>query len=679
MFSPQAISVKDPIIEVTSKVAFPVVKGGSYYSYRTYNTNDQSITNTTFSVPPPNPGTFISRRIWLYTQNSLTFQNNQPANPTFYFQPGFSALRQWPILSMMQTLEIVINGCSLTLPVSDIIKPISNYKYDKFKLLFRDLGGSYQMNDTYADYWSGGVNLNLFSGNPLLGPNHESYSWNGAGSRFSYNSPSYVNAYSTVGAVASVNFTDYSPLFLSPLIFDAPDDDDGFIGIQSLDINITWRSDTSRMWSNAGNMLNVGATTVINMANGGQPAWAFTSPAQLYFDYVTPPVGYQIPRSIQYNYNEIYIYSSTAAYTGGISVNNNTFEATSQSVQLNSIPRYLLIYVISEATDSAEIMYNPDTYGEITKLNVNWNNINNLFTSASQMQLYQICRKNGLNKSFEEATCKLVQVAFSAGGTGLPGFQMWYAGAPLCIEFGTNIGLNPGECPGAIGVYNLQISVEGVWRNSRQAVNGAPIANGRVTNLRLKFITITPGIFTIYDNAASKRKGVLNASQVVSAPTSSNLTYEDSRQNDFLKGGKFLKKLKKGVKKAAKFGKKALKTAAPIIETAADIAGVPEVSQGVALASDIAGVGRMGSIFTRAQKMQAKEAAKKASSAVKNAVEKAAKSAAAGMIRKMKARGTAVGGRRKKAAGRPKSKTMKARGTAVGGRRKKAAGRKKKR
>ena len=127
----------------------------------------------------------------------------------------------------------------------------------------------------------------------------------------------------------------------------------------------------------------------------------------------------------------------------------------------------------------------------LENLKISWNNSNALLADATKEQLFQMCSKNGLNdqyvtwNGFPTINSSIINNSTSRARTALiPGI-----GSVACIEFGTDIGLNPGEAPGSIGTYNLQVTM-----GFKNLTGGSFVAG----ELEMVLITSIPGVFTIF-------------------------------------------------------------------------------------------------------------------------------------------------------------------------------------
>ena len=521
MFAPHQVKIIDPLIDFSQKCSFPILHGGLETTERTFPTNSFSQTSCQFSVPPPSPATFVSRRFMIRMPVTVVVTNQgSPIDyPLAAFQSGCAAFRQYPLSSAMETLEVSINGQSTTMNLADIIKPLLLYHNNERNLSDREMSTSPGMRDqsqSYSDF--AGENNDFSNRNPLANFGDANDYGRLARGAFPMDVTNGLDA--TTGYNNSTIVSEIcEELFLSPLIFGGARSE-AFIGINKIEINITWSTQIAdRMWSSA--KLDGQGTQTVSIQLG---------PPSMMFRYITPPDGFSIPRYIQYSYNEFNRYTSSQA---PMNPDANT-TLTSNNIQINAIPRYIWIY--GRRKNSAAFNFNkPDSYLSITNVSVDWNNSNSLLSSATQQQLYDICRRNGVNLSWNEWSGQKLISSSDIGGTG----YIAGIGSVLCLEFGTDIGLKNGETAGQIGTYNLQVKI-GV--TSRYPVQ---------EEIEMYIVTSIPGVFTIFDMSASKRIGVVGRAVGSSVP---GLTYETMKK-DLMSGGF---KLKKTLRSIGRIGRRLL-------------------------------------------------------------------------------------------------------------------------
>ena len=533
IFTPKFVRVYDPILDNQPKKVFPILKGGVETTERVYSSTSFSSTSVSFNVIPPNQTTFVSRRFLLKCQLTIFLAGtNLGTNIQGTFQPGRNSLRQFPLHSVMKTIDLSINGQSTTLNMNDFIKPLLLYHNNQRDLNEREMSlspGLRDKNQVMGALFQTQINpMAKFGNGDVCGCNPRG---------------AFPLSISNANKQSTLVVELVEELLISPLLFGGVEDQ-GFIGIQKIDINITWDSGklqrvftSESSWS-----ANTDASVTIDEAN---TVVTFSKAPELLFRYVTPPIDMPIPRYIQYSYNQIQRYpkdlEKTADYSGGNSYpapgSVTSKLAVSDNIQLNAIPRFLYIYI--RRNNSERGMFNTDSYFEITQLQVNWNNSNALLANASQQQLYDISRKNGCDLPWLEWSAQPSHNIDSNGAAPNNTIKYWCGlGSVMCLEFGTDIGLREDEAPGLIGTYNLQVTVNYKNRNA----TAAPFTP------TLYLVTVIPGIFTIYDNSASKRIGVFSRDDVLRSRPDSQLDYYDLQKN-LMSGGLSFKKFKRWYKK----------------------------------------------------------------------------------------------------------------------------------
>lgn len=569
MFEPKYIRIDDPLIEIQSRHLFTILKGGPQTTDREFYSTSYSQSSTVFSVPPPNPTTFVSRRFLLKVPVRITITNaaNVQQNP---WVEGAMALRSHPIASIMRTLEVTLNGASTTLQVNDVIKPLLLFHNNERDLGNREMSMAPALRDQSQEYdmlWG-------YVRNPLgsfgdAGPDKIA----GRGG-FAVKNYSYAIVNNT--GVLTIDYDLVEELLISPLLFGGVRDQ-AFIGLQKVDVAITWDDNLEKVFSvNTANMWP-GTTFSVDIAPGKLVGEGISQPSMM-FRYVTPPLTLEIPRSIQYSYNEIRRYIKDISSTAAAYPAHEYTVIHTDNIQLNAIPRFLYIYArpsnayLSNSTNNVRnSLTSPDAYFAIRNLTVNWNNQNALLSNANRERLYDISRKNGIDCSWTEFAGSDTLVGLG-GNNGPPGVVRGI-GSVICLEFGTDVGLREDECPGLIGTYNLQLTLEA--KNLRNVQFGGG-------DWSLYMITITPGIFTIYDNAANKRIGVVNREEAFAAVKLAGYDYY-SLQKNLMSGGfkfrplKWLRKAASVVKKAAPWAKTIAPQYSPLIDAAVTAANlIPE-------------------------------------------------------------------------------------------------------
>lgn len=507
------VKVIDPILDIDDNKIFACLVGGSQTTNRVYSFQTFSNSSAQIAFTSPSPGTFISKK-WLFkvpVRIEFTGDSNDPLRNLL--QSGEDSFRSYPIASSMSVLDIKINGESSNLNLADIIKPLLLYHNGKRNLGERELS----MTPTARDQSQTYSELVGSIRNPLA-------SFYDSNQRDSMGRGAFpLTLFTNTTTSAVVEATLEEELFLSPLSFGNSYETDGFISVQDIEINITWESNlANKMWSHSSSSTSTINTIQVTIQ---QPV--------LELKYVTPPMNMPIPRFISYSYNEIKRYVTTA----GSVLPGNQALVISNNLQVGAIPRFVYIYVRKRNQD--QTFTDTDSYASIENIKVDWDNQNALLSSSSPQQLYNMARKNGLD-------CNWTQFS------GLPNYsylgnetnQLNGIGSVLSVEFGTDIGLKPYQCPGLRNTFNLQIQVTFTNRHPTDTIN-----------FDLYLVTIIPGIFNVYDRSANKRVGIINPRNVMEAKRIPGINYQFLENRLMSGGSKFTKAMKLFAREGVKIGK----------------------------------------------------------------------------------------------------------------------------
>ena len=207
---------------------------------------------------------------------------------------------------------------------------------------------------------------------------------------------------------------------------------------------------------------------------------------------------------------------------------------------------------------------------KIKSLSILWNNQSGLFSSASEQDLYNISKRNGLNLTYNQ----------------------WakYRGGVMCIEFGKDIGLLDNEAPGCQGQYTIQIQMD--------------VENDTGATFQGEFFQIfmMEGTFSISENFARASLG--NLTNDVVLRTKAQGEELDYHHYNRIHGGSFWSGLKSFVNKVARGVQSVLPIAskvvgavapefAPIVSGVGQVANVARQATGGRLAGGRLAGGRM--------------------------------------------------------------------------------------
>lgn len=305
------------------------------------------------------------------------------------------ALRQFPISSLTDVLSVQINGENISDNVSDKLHAMlcfGNNADDRNS----QCSTTTTMPDNYKKYADWGTYGSAKS--PL-----SNYGENGAEDpRGGF--PITVVDSKTIRVVLTEN------IILSPFLSPFQQQEEGFVNVNQLNISFRWKSNLSQILSHS-SLGNAITTVLVTM---------YQAPEML-TTFITPDLTQPIPQLqvLPYYNSQDYVKNIGAVAIGAEVL------CISDSIKLSQIPRKLYLFVRHQRSTSNQ--NTSDSFLKIKRLSVLWNNQSGLFSSASEQDLFEISKRNGLNLTYPQ----------------------WdkYRGGVMCIEFGKDVGLLDNEAP----------------------------------------------------------------------------------------------------------------------------------------------------------------------------------------------------------------------------------------
>lgn len=531
------VKIIDPVLDINSEQYYAVLKGGVRTSFKPIISTSFSNSSCTFSAPPPNPNIAVSRKVKLRQKVNIQFSGNAPAGEPL-LKSQYDAFRAYPLASVTNTLDLTMNNTNFSINMNDVIHAMLRYHNpDSLK------DGDMSMTPSTLDKSQQYSDLVNSIRNPLasvIDSASGALDGRGAFPITVISNDISPDIGTTINAEIEATLTE--DLFLSPLLFGTSKDENGFIGLQTMQMTFNWDPDLARIWSHDSS----GGTTLTTITVN------FSDPTLL-FEYKTPDPREKIPRFRRYPYYKIQRYTTEKA---SMAAGEQRILST-QNIQLNSIPR--IMYIYARRSNNARTFETTDTFLSIDKVSVNWGNRSGLLSNASKQDLYEMSKRNGCNMNWRDWSGE--PSYFISGGTTelISG-----VGSVLAIEFGTDIGLYEEEAAGINGTFQLQIDIT--------CTNYSAAAIAPSTYV----VTVDEGIFTLENNSAYSQIGVLSRSDVLDAKTMKGIDYNDLK---YMAGASFwrnfARKLKHGFRRA-------LDIAPAVIE------GVKKVEPYIAQVSEIA-------------------------------------------------------------------------------------------
>lgn len=531
------ILVRDPRVIVDNQREFAVLESGIRFRAKPWTTTSISSANIPFSTPAPSGDIYVDRKI------SLTLPVRWTASGTV--QPGFRLLspnndapRAYPIHSMLDTISLTVNNATMTQNIGEIIHALLRFNNTQHESVL-----DYSSTPTALDQTQIYDSLVGSVANPLSmagDANQRSQIGRGGFSGYTIvsNPVNELPIAQTMTAVVDLLLTEQ--IMMSPCFF-GNGDASAFYNVTTMDWQFNFLNQAgNRLWSHVDDpAVSQITSTSVQFGNLTGFSYALAQP-YLNINYITPNPRLKVGPM----YPTVYPYFKVAKYATDLGVSlayNNpnipkSSTVQSNNIQLSSIPRRCYIY----ARPSNSVYYaNPkvtDTYYGINQVSIQFENYSGLLAESTKLQLWQISRKNHCNIDWNNWSG---QTFYPVGGSNY-GTQYGGIGSILCIEFGTDIQLDPDMAPGTIGQFNLQVSaiienIDPSGEHDSQAIS-------------LYIVTVSDGVFNIPAlGVANTEDAVLSQRMVLDTLNSSMFyNYHDIQE---VNGGDFLSSLKKATAK----------------------------------------------------------------------------------------------------------------------------------
>jgi len=476
----ECVKVLDPRIDIAKERIQVITKSGSKASYIPYKTQSTGGSTLTFNVVPPSRNTFISRKMFIESSVTVTFTTTlSVAKADFEIvSAGADAPRSFPLSRALSSAQATIGNTTVNMQTADVIDLLLRSMPREDLAEFQDGCPTCQDNAQTYEAYATTEGLNVLG----------NYSQSTVKDDFSrgYFNVEVQPAASADGGVnwsQVVSFKVFEPVLLSPFVF-SKINHSSFIGLQSMTLTYNF-GNKQLVWSGTqptdptgGAPLNVNVDVQFapraNVGNG-------VSDAQLWVEYISPSALMEIPKQVSYSYYEVQRFitngGDAVAYGGMTTVN-------SDNIQLKVVPK--LIYMAVRPVQGLKKYYNPDCYFRINKANINFANTVGLLSSASDYNLYQISKKNGLNYEYRQWHGKFGSLN---KGTNTGAAIASGCGSILLVNPAEDFGLPDELASGVMGSFNLQVQLQVECINPGQTAASA--------NYELIIIPINEGQLSI--------------------------------------------------------------------------------------------------------------------------------------------------------------------------------------
>lgn len=481
----------DPRINVNKleNLKYNIETTGTDSVYQKFVVNNFSANSYTAVCNPPNRGVYVNKRFYQQVQYTIDFVGTSTSVPPLVLQahglsvppppapvvnPGqffFDAPRANPIANSQNNISVSLNGDPSSTNLNQYARALTRYHNEAIKC-----------QDKYGSYTPSMLDQSLNYFDYPTGPR---YALAGYESNFDVcPRGGFIDAVVTANTATSaqVVLTAMEPCYISPCDTSCEDKSPGFIGIDTITViaqfggrgnSSTLGGLASAIWSHS-----IGSGLVPNPSSITS-AVARVTGATLYFQYTTPALTQEIPRSLVYPYT-LPIYYATVSNTPMLAGSKGNMISLN-NVQLNSIPSMVYLWVTIQ--DLGVTINSTDTYCEIENVAIVFNNKPGILSSASEYDLFNIALRHGTNLDWRQ----------------------WRkdCGSVLALRFGEDIPLNNLLAAGSRGSF--QFSAQLTVTNNY----------GFDITPQVSALFVHTGIFSIDDGVCMRQVGVLTNEDVL--------------------------------------------------------------------------------------------------------------------------------------------------------------------
>lgn len=494
----EKVLITDDKLDFKNKIKFGVFRGGSSVNYQTFAALSATPNSQVYSVQVPSESVAVDRRVLWRCQVQLEIKG--PAGRAvgeFLINYGKTdAFAPFPLHNCVQNMSAQINSTQVNFQTEDLLLPIQKMFSEEDLGHYNSYTPTYQ--DKYFDY-ANGVNAN---NNPLGSYNNSPNSKLLPRGSWVIDSISSSDA-GLVPVVATdntvyVTATFTEPLMMSPFTYAPCENDEvGLYGIQSISFNINMLTNP-RIWRNSNGYVN--AVSIKKFAS-----------AELLFNFISPPSSQLIASRQPVKYYEIPRFTNQKQQI----LANDKKQLNSATIQLNSIPQFLIIWARKAATDRVAYR-DADQFFNIDALTIQFNNTSGILSSSSNQDLYRMSAHNHLHMPYLEWLGKANSNVSNANS----GYnQVTLCSGPIILEFCKDIVVNESYLSiGSLGNFNLQVSAN---VNNRTAVS---------QNVELCIATVNPGLFITERGTSSSYTGILTRQDVLDVQNQEPLPEADMKR-----------------------------------------------------------------------------------------------------------------------------------------------------
>jgi len=521
--------VDSQLEDITSELALPVVSGSTSNTYQQFNAQGgTSNTSMQFQVQVPSMATAVNRHILAQTDidlqvdiNGSTTAGFWKANEVLFTYGKTNSLQAFPLNALITTIQSQINNSNVTVSTRDVMSALLKmYNYEelaKYNSLTPSLIDSF-----YQDFQDGLASNNNVLGNYNVGTFSKEYQPRGCFPVKLYNIDGKTPLNSlTVKADANgtapfasfiIRFTTTEPLlFLSPFISGNSKNHASFLGLNTLNITLNL-GDATRVMSNASYATIHDGTTGQKTISNVSFIKANNSRLLLNFLDIPPQLMAKVEPKNVVNYNQYMSYNYS---TSQVIAPKATATLTFNNVQLGSIPSKILIFARKPNMST----YDSNYFMTITGATFNFANRSGVLASASQVDLYNMSVRNGLQMNFYEFSGEGVSNNLNGEPDTVPTI-----GSILCVDPAIDLSIASEYSNMSKGQFNMQFSIN-VYNQTEENITPT-----------MYMICVNSGVFITERGTSRFDVGLLDKEQVLETKGQVAVMDKHSYENEVVGG-----------------------------------------------------------------------------------------------------------------------------------------------
>ena len=544
------------------------------YSYKAISASPNGIN---FNVQLPSEQTLLYPRIMIRSKPILTMtvkndsgapltlaqilgwggQGTPPTNPR-------TALGPFPLHQLFSTIQVTLNNNTFDCNINQILHAFLRLEDYSKSQLFNST------TPTYPDYFANYNDCVGLVADPLASfGNSMDINYAGRGSYPVSFTPALSTSVANGGTQAvDIEFEISEALMCSPFCWNEDMSHRSWMyGLQSFNIQINCNSVVNRAIRST--------LPASSGSNAGYLSLVIKNLDETHLDlvYATPKINQLLPATNCHPYCQ-FLDNHMTTFT--LANNNVAQQLQSQAFSLNMIPDGVFICV--KKKQGSQTINDPDFYLPIEGVNITFNNVTGILSTARKEELFARTVKNGVHQSYLQFRESMN--VFSSGASQ----SVRTVGSLLYLKFGFDINLpEVYSAPGAIGQYMMQYTLT-VKNNTGGVINSG--------DYDLETIFVNSGNAVLQRGTCSTYIGLLTKEIILNTLQQPQYSRSDVQR---LVGGGFFDTLKNIASKVVSVAKPLVKAAEMLplpgpLKKAAEIANV-----GLDVASK-AGLGEGGAI-----------------------------------------------------------------------------------